>query len=397
MPTDMAPKRRAFLLGGGVLLAQAASHLLPRNARAATGPRFSLADFGGIPGASPALLVSAFDKAFARLKEAGGGELLVPPGLYDFGPQAKAGRVVSVDDLSHVLISARGAIFRLNTMAKIIPCMFYFFNPNQVAIVGARFEDVGADPGVDWRGMYCVKAESNRPCAGFRMSDCAVDGAVGMFQSLQHNENRFLMKDIHLQGTVRNAYYGAGLTYVGDNAQVDLRCENVRRGCISFGLRNAEIRIRMHHAADAAASNGFISLACEGEDQGNVENVRIDLQASGTARHGGLVHFYHVKSEAHGTMRNVDVHVAVDQKKGDGAPTSVFVFDHELAGGLIAKVTARGWDGITLRGSVRGDVPGRLIHNPSLSIAPCAIYVERALLAKAGMPKLPSYFHSASA
>jgi len=393
---SMGERRRRLLLGGvAALVLNVPRRGVARSEKPANRAKISLATFGGVPGASPEVLIDSFEQAFAHLKLAGGGELVVPPGIYDFGDCSSGGRVISVDDLQNVVISAYGATFRLKTTKKVIPLLFYFFNPNNVKVAGASFNDAGYDGDVDWRGMYCVKAEANRPCSGFTMVDCYVNGAVGLFQSQQHGVNRYLMKDISLHGTVENAYYGAGLTYVGDNARVDLICRNVRRGCISFGLKNAHIKIRMSHTADAPGSNGFIALACEGESEGNVENVHIDLDVSGVGNHSALVHFYHVKSERLGYIRKVNAAVTVNNLKRGHTPTNVFVFDHELPSTAILPSTARGWDQIVLRGSVRGRLPGRLIHSPSRSTSSGTIYIASELATRElNMSELPAYFRS---
>lgn len=393
---SMGERRRKLLLGGvAALILQVPGHGVAHSARPANRAKISLATFDGVPGASPEMLIDAFEQAFAHLKLAGGGELVVPPGIYDFGDCSSGGRVIFVEDLENVVVSAYGATFRLKTTKKVIPLLFYFFNPNNVKVAGASFNDAGYDGDVDWRGMYCVKAEANRLCSGFTMVDCYVNGAVGLFQSQQHGVNRFLMKDISLHGTVENAYYGAGLTYVGDNAKVDLICRNVRRGCISFGLKNAHIKIRMNHTAEAPGSNGFIALACEGESEGNVENVRIDLDVSGVGNHSGLVHFYHVKKEKLGYIRKVNAAVTVNNLRRGRTPTNVFVFDHELPSTAILPATARGWDQIVLRGSVKGRLPGRVIYSPSRSTSPGTIYVDPGLVTReVNMSELPAYFHS---
>jgi hypothetical protein len=200
------------------------------------------------------------------------------------------------------------------------------------------------------------------------------------------------MKDIELHATVKNAYYGAGLTYVGDNANVDLSCVNVRRGCIAYGLRNANIRIKMWHDARASASNGFISLACEGENAGNVENVKVDLDVSGTAMHSALVHFYHQKTEARGVMRNISVNVAIKNLQKGRSGNSIFLFDHELPDATIVKTTERSWDQISLSGRITGSFSGRIIHNPSVSTAAGTIYVDPGLVSKTDMSQLAKNF-----
>jgi hypothetical protein len=387
-------RRRKWLIGGAAsCLLHGPGRALARAVVVDSRLTLELNAFGGAPGAKPAALIDAFERAFDALKAAGGGILVVPPGVYNFGNCATSRAIVAAKDLNNVEISAYGTTFRLNTTHRVIPTLFYFINPNNVRIAGAAFNDAGYDPRVDWRGMYCARAEADRPCKGFTMTDCRVDGAVGLFQSRPLGTSRFLMSDIGLHGVVKNAYYGAGLTYVGDNAKVDLVCRNVRRGCVSFGLKNANLKIQMHHTADAPGSNGFIALACEGESHGNVENVRIELEASGAPSHASLVHFYHTQTEKRGYMRRIDAAVTLNDLKDGRVPTSMFAFDHELPDSTILRLTDRGWDEISLRGSVKGRLPGRVVHNPSQSTVAGTIHVDPGLAAKMDMAGLPSYFH----
>lgn len=379
------------MLGGAALMLETAGVACSQNFLNGEN-RVSLDFFGGTPGASPERLIHAFKQAFAYLRTVKGGELFIHPGLYDFGECSTARSIVLAEDLNDVVISAYGATFRLNTTKKCMPILFYFSNPNRVTLAGAHFNDIGYDADTEWRGMYCAKAEASRPCSGFSMVDCKVDGAVGFFQSQQQGGNRFLMEDIYLHGNVKNTYYGAGLTYVGENASVNLLCENVRRGCISYGLRNASIIIKMKHDADAPGSNGFISLICEGEARGNVEDVRINLEASGIARHSALVHFYHQSTESYGKMQNIAANVVLNDLRMSTSATSIFLFDHELPDTFIRKSTARGWDQITLSGRINGAFFGRVIHNPSVSTTAGTIYVDPVLVTRRDISRLARYF-----
>lgn len=383
------PARRRLLLGGLCLAGLGVA--TPSVAGAGS---VSLAACGGRPGASRAELVGAFARAFDLLRSAGGGVLDIAPGAYDFGRQAEDASIIPVEGLHDVRIRAHGALFLLDTVASVTPCLFYFVNPVNVVFEGASFSDAGYDPHLNWRGMVCVRVEATVPVRGFALVQCAVDGAVALFQCHQHGRHKFLVRGIRLQGTVSNAYYGASLTYAGDDADVDLACENVRRGCMSYGLRNAAIRMRMLHARGQPASNGFISLACEGASAGNVGNVRIALESSGPACHGSLIHFYHQQQERAGEMANIRAHVKLSgMREGDSA-LRVFLFDHEVAGGVILRRTARTWSDISLSGEIGGRLHGRLVDNPSASISPCSIRLDPALSAHAALSGLPAYFHA---
>lgn len=382
------PGRRRLLLGGLCMAGMAAAAPSVAGAR-----NVSLAACGGRPGAGRAELVRAFARAFELLRSAGGGVLDIAPGAYDFGRQAEDASIIPVEGLHDVRIRAHGALFLLDTVASVTPCLFYFVNPVNIVFEGASFRDAGYDPRLNWRGMVCVRVEATVPVRGFELTQCAVDGAVALFQCHQHGRHKFLARGIRLQGTVRNAYYGASLTYAGDGADLDLACENVRRGCMSYGLRNATVRMRMKHARGQPASNGFICLACEGASAGNVENVRLLLEFSGPACHGSLVHFYHQRQERAGAMANIRAHVKLSgMQEGDGA-LRVFLFDHEVAGGVILRRTARAWSGISLSGEISGRLHGRLVDNPSESTSPGSIRLDQALSAHAELSRLPAYFH----
>lgn len=380
--------RRRLLLGGLCMAGLGAA----APSAADTGS-VSLAACGGRPGSGRAELIGAFARAFELLRSAGGGVLDIAPGAYDFGRQAEDASIIQVEGLHDVRIRAHGALFQLDTAASVTPCLFYFVNPVNIVFEGASFRDAGYDPRLNWRGMVCVRVEATIPVRGFALTQCAVDGAVALLQCHQHGRNKFLARGIRVQGTVRNAYYGVSLTYAGDGADLDLACENVRRGCMSYGLRNATIRMRVKHARGQPASNGFISLACEGASAGNVENVQVMLEFTGPACHGSLVHFYHQQQERPGAIANVRAHVKLSgMQEGDGA-LRVFLFDHELPGGAVLRRTARAWSGISLSGEISGRLHGRLLDNPSESTSPGSIRLDQVLSAHADLARLPAYFH----
>lgn len=352
----------------------------------------SLADYGGVPGASPATLKNAFVQAFSRLKASGGGTLNVGPGIYDFGETNDAATaMISMEELSNVVIAAKGATFRLKTTANVISMMFYFTNPNNVTLSGAHFNDTGYVASVNWHGMYGVRIDSNRACNGFNLVNCSAESAIGLFACELVESQKFMMRGISLHGNVKNVYYGATLTYIGDNAKVALVCEDVRRAVICHGLKNADINLKVRSNAGSLGSNGLVALICEGESQGNVENLRIKLDVSGIGNHGGLVHFYHQKDEVQGYMRNIDAEVTVNGLQRTNVTTNMFIFDHQIAM-LVMPATGRSWEQIFLRGSVTGNLTGNVITNPSVSTSSGPIYVDTSLASRVRISSLPNYF-----
>jgi hypothetical protein len=349
--------------------------------------RISLASHGGVPGASPSVLRNAFRRAFAALTENGGGILLVAPGLYDFGRYEESTSIISANGLRNVAISAYGASFKATTTAGVMPHMFYFFNFENVTLAGASFIDAGFNPRVNWKGMYCAGIQADKESSGFRMVDCYAESVVGLFYSHNNADSRRYLRDISIQGEVRNAYYGVGASYIAEEVKVDLACHNVRRAFIAYALKNADIKVTATSTESWPGSNGFVALVCDGSSKGNVENVRIRVDASGAGIYGSYVHFYHQGTEPDGHMRHIDATVNV--RNVSPAPT-LFVFDHETDD--VQPTTSRVWNQISLHGSVTGRLAGSLISNPSVSTSPGIVYVDRNLVSQEQALRLPRTF-----
>ncbi|TCS34309.1 hypothetical protein EDC30_1132 [Paucimonas lemoignei] len=349
--------------------------------------RVSLADFGGVPGASPSVLRQSFSKAFAALMQKGGGTLVVPPGLYDFGSYSESEYIVLARGLRDIAISAYGATFKANTTAKVMPHLFYFVDFHNLTIAGARFTDPGFTPWVDWKGMYCVGIQADNPSKGFRLVDCRAENVLGLFSTNNNAATRKLISDLDIQGEICGAYYGVGASYVREQVQVKLTCHNVRRAFIAYALKNADIDVTVSSTENWPGSNGLIALVCGGAGAGNVENVKVRVKASGAGIYSGYVHFYHQGPEAAGSMRNIDATINVVNVSDK---PNLFLFDHETS--RVQEKTTRVWENIALRGSISGRFAGRIISNPSVSTSPGSVYVDPKLAELADMSALPRYF-----
>lgn len=382
-----AARRRTFLARG--LAAGAFALVPPARGRAliASVPptTISLAEFGGKPGAGRRTLAEAFQRGLAALARAGGGTLVVPPGTYDFGTVDAPLAILPCRDLRDIAISAYGAVFIANTAAPVMPSMFYFFNFDNVTLAGATFIDQGFSPRTNWRGMYCVGIQADRPSCGLRLVDCRAEHVLGLLASNNGPAGRHLLSDIHVQATVRNAYYGVGANYVAGPVSIDLACHNVRRAYIAYAARHADVAVRA--SADAAwpGSNGFVALVCAGARLGNVEDVRVRVDAVGACIHRSYVHFYHQGPERDGVMRDIEATVNV---AGMDALACMFLFDHESDG--VRARTDRQWDRVGLHGSLPPRCEGRVVANPSVSAAPGTVWLDRNLAQPAGV--LPAGF-----
>jgi len=346
-----------------------------------------LADFDGRPGADRSVLIQAFRRGLAALSEAGGGTLFVPPGTYDFGAIDQPIEMILCRDLHDIVISAYGAVFVANTTAAIMPSMFYFYNFNNVTLAGASFMDLGFMPWVNWRGMYCVGLQADKPSRGFHLVDCYAERVVGLLASNNNAAGRHLLSDIHVRGEVRHAYYAVGANYIKERVKVDLDCHNVRRAFISYASQHAEITVRASASDDWPGSNGLVALVCPGASLGNVEDVRVRVDVSGVCIHSSYVHFYHQGPQRRGVMSHIDATVNVVDMR---SMKCMFLFDHETHG--VQSRTARQWDQIGLHGMVPAGCTGSVVANPSVSTAPGSIYLDRNLARASGIDALAAGF-----
>jgi hypothetical protein len=108
--------RRTLVLGGAAFAMQAGCGAVAESLAGEHGQHVHLADFGGVPSASRASIIAAFDQAFRYLKEQGGGVLEVGAGSYNLGPYS-GGTAIAVSDLRNVLISGYGAQLTMRTVA----------------------------------------------------------------------------------------------------------------------------------------------------------------------------------------------------------------------------------------------------------------------------------------
>jgi hypothetical protein len=349
----------------------------------------SLADHGGAPGAGPAVLIDAFQRAFGVLAAAGGGTLFVPAGVYDFGRHADATTIILCRNLRNVVVLAYGATFTVTTTANVMPNLFYFFNFTNITIVGASFADPGFSPYHDWRGLVCVGIQADAASAGFTMVDCYAEHVVSLLTTHNNAHARHYLSDISVQGEVRSSYYGVGASYIRKNVHVDLVCHNVRRAFIAYSLHRARIVVSSSCTPNWPGSNGLVALVSAGASMGNVDDVQVRVDVEGACIHDSIVHFYHQGPQAQGHMRDIDATVNLRDAE---CTRQLFVFDHEVWG--ILPRTTRVWDRIALHGNLGPRFSGRVVANKSVSTSPGTVYLDRNLARLADMKALPAGFRA---
>lgn len=377
--------RRKFLLHSATLLG--ASALLPVRAQI-PGNFLNLADFGGIPGANSAAIISAFNQAFGLLKSLGGGSLLIPPGTYDLGSYTDGIYLIGVKDLQNVEISGYGATLEMTTAAPTITVFFNFQNPSNVTFSGLSFYDHGTDLSVTWRGAVCFDVYTTRPCSGFRTVDCSADHVHNFFRSFAQGAEKYTLSECDLHATIKNCYYGLNLKYNGRFSRCDISCVAVRRGFIGYGMQDWDITMRCDSNNEAQGSNGFIALVNSTGDA--TENCSIKLAVTGsTYPYSSLIHFYHQAQGDTEYFRNIRADAQLDSNAAGNA--TLFLFDHALLSG-IAATTLRTFDEIYLTGNIAGAYAGKIIDDPSVSVGtPNAIWLSSVFSGRQDMSQLPAY------
>ena len=351
----------------------------------------NLADFGGVPGASSATIINAFNQAFTKLKSLGGGTLFVTPGVYDLGSFTTNATAVRIADLQNVIVSAYGAHLTIttNTETRVYPVFFRFLNPNNVTIVGMSFRDFGLDLVVKRKGALCLVVETTRPCSGFKTVDAVAENVLA-FLSSEQSSHQYTLQGFDIHATVRNSYYGVNVNYNGRFSKANITAHNTRRAFISYGARDWDVTV--HGSADGVAlgSNAFVELVPDGTSP--VENVNVNLTMTGDVRaYSGLVHFYNQGPlTAPSYTRNVKANVVLNNVTGS---SDMFIFDHEYPVRTINSSSPHTYEQVTLTGSIVGTYAGTIISNPTISTGSTnSIKVASTLASHQNMSALPSYF-----
>lgn len=343
-------------------------------------------------------VVTALQAALNAWAATPGGTLVIPPGDYYLGSYATSAAVLSCTPPRRGRISAYGARFIGTTTAVgATPFIFRFTNPDGVVFEGGEFLDLGFD-NTTWltsfKGAGGVNLVATTACDGFTLRDARGENLTYLVVSDQVS-NRNLIRHVNvIDCKLKMAYYGVDMVYAAQN--VDIRgfeCEDVRRGFISYGQKNATVDIKLKTNSGFLGSNAFVLLACEGEVIGslgadaNVENIRVDLTVSGFEAHTAYVHFYHQQNDSTGSIKNVRANVLVNNLSSSGknplvGATNIFLFDHELPSTAILGSTTREFKNIDLSGGIIGTITGVPVKVDSVnSASPHTIALSEGLTA----------------
>jgi len=389
----MYKQRRKLLLGGAALVLGVCGDTFARPLEAKKRRVINLANFGGVPGASAATIISAFNQAFNQLKGLGGGTLKVSPGVYNLGSYSSSTTAISVTDLQNVLISAYGVQLNIttnSTQPETRPIFFRFQNPNNVTVAGMSFFDAGVTDLNLRVGAVCFYVGATRACSKFKTVDCVADHVSSFLQSIQ-SSNPYLFEGFDLHATIKNSFYGVTQHQSGRFSKCNLNCLNVRRAFISYGARDWDITVTTHRTG-GPGSNAHVALIPV--PSWPVRDCNVTINASGALNaYAALSCLYHQGPVgSYSVASNVKFNITINN--ATSAATLGFIsLIHEPAG-TILPTTAVAWENIQVRGVVNGPYNGRIIANPSVSSASNnSVYVASKLAALQDMSALPKYFH----
>ena len=364
----------------------------------------NLASYGGVPGASGATIISAFNQAFNQLKGLGGGTLNVGAGVYNLGTFSNTS-AIRVNDLQNVLISAYGAQLTMTTgttstsATNNTPVFLDFYNPNNVTVAGMAFKDFGSDilfrsSGGRW-GAICLNVYASTPRAGFKTVDCVADAVVTFCRSDNRpSPYQFTGFDIH--AAIKNSYYGVQMLRNGRFSKCNLTCLNVRRAFLSQSARDWTVNVTTNRT-EGIGSNAHVVL--DAFPSWPVQDCNITIKASGDL--DGYVSLGSICHQgADGTYsyaRNVKFNIAISNATSAATTGFISLTAEPESGGGIRSTTVGAYENIQVNGTVSGTYNGRIVANPSVSSASTnAIYVASKLAALQNMSALPSYFRITS-
>lgn len=346
----------------------------------------NLAIYGGIPGAAAATIKTAMTNALTALNAAGGGTLIVPPGLYDMGASAVAGYefLGAHANMRNIRISGYGAMFTCQTTAAVITYGIVFLDGNNIEIEGLQFRDTGYDSALSWKGMHSVMSYqtiAGGGVKGFRMRDCYATSCLSPYAV--QGDAAFLLSDVDVQAVADNCYYGLQLDGV-TNVTASIVTSDARRSAIVYNCNNVTLNVDATNTATGVGSNGWVELAAREND--NCGNWRINLTYRGEVRHGTLVRVEHQGAAGSaGTMRDVDLSLTLDNPTNSGFAADAIKFTHDAGGGA----TNRIWSNWKVHGQFLGEWLAEKVTNPEVSAAGSSIALDTSVDDLIG---LPAYF-----
>src|SRR3569833_2422846 len=348
MQSEEGLARRSFLLRGLACVVGVVA--LPARVAAQPPLSVSLADYGGVPGASSSTLINAFNSAYAALKANGGGTLTIPPGTYNLGSYGSNTYATTAIGMNNVPNSGYGATLPITTTTAAVPAILHFQNCNNITVAGLSFTDPGCDLTINWKGAICVQADCTVACNSFKVVDCTATSVVSLFKAYgQGGAGNYLLTNLDIAGTVIDSYYGVNVNYTGRYSNCNLVTQGERRAFIGYCAQNWSIVVD-HTPKISAQSNSLIELP--NDANGNVSDVTVDVTVRGALNYHTAIVGVQQLGPTSVSPKNQNVQANVTVQNATGAPgAALFWFMHD-DGTQILSQTNRNWINIACTGSI---------------------------------------------
>src|SRR3569832_2440177 len=176
MQSEEGLARRSFLLRGLACVVGVVA--LPARVAAQTPLSVSLADYGGVPGASSSTLINAFNSAYAALKANGGGTLTIPPGTYNLGSYGSNTYATNAIGMNNVLISGYGATLTITTTTAAVPAILHFQNCNNITKTNQTKTNPNNKKTNNKKNTKNKQTENTNTNNSFKVVDCTATSVV---------------------------------------------------------------------------------------------------------------------------------------------------------------------------------------------------------------------------
>ena len=325
-------------------------------------------------------------------------------GIYNLGTiTTTKGHKITIDSPTGMSFIGNGALIKCGTSGTSGKCSaFAINNPLNFKSNGINFTDPtftlstqvsGSAYGCGLFLLYATApSTAAAPCGNVQIDGVATDALYFVVIDASTNYGPsgnvgYAMRNVEVSGRCTRVYYAMTNIYGAVDTITRIECTDVRRGLLSYGLRQAKIKQSLVCTSGFQGSNAFINLACESTVFGDVFDVDIDLSVSGVEGALSYVVFYHQGSATTGVITDVRARISlnnlttVGRYGGDSTVTNGYEFLHEIAG--VAQVTTtRETSNLDIECTLTGTISGVVAKLASLPTVKKNISLGRYLTAQ---------------
>ena len=310
-----------------------------------------------------------------------GATLLFPPGDYFLGAADDTYQLLHGLHLEKVRLVGERATISCRSLNG-VSNMLVLDGCRNVAIQGLTFRDHGLRRDINWLGAAAIRLanDTETGCIDVAIRDCTFDSVLAALVSRDFKNGGPRCRGIVLEDSaISRSYYGINLQDNGDDVTIRrLRCSDVKRSYYPYGVSHHDVELE---ALDNATGFSDVIL---GSERRPTSHLRLRIRSRGKRGGDALVTFGQTDI-GDGGMRNVDVHVDIDDV--DCRLGTVFVFRSVGANRKWQRTTTRRWENIAIDGHARICARTSLIEAETVQAQPGVLRIGPAL---AEHPQLPS-------